>query len=66
MSQHASFPSKLKYTKVSYKYDVSFIGTRSPYRDWFIYELKKKELIVFVLVKVGVKVLLAIKRCKAF
>ena len=42
MSQHASFPSEVLYKKVSYKYDVSFVGTKSAYRDWFIKELRKK------------------------
>tara|TARA_S200000501_G_C20855786_1_gene757697 strand:+ start:1066 stop:2094 length:1029 start_codon:yes stop_codon:yes gene_type:complete len=42
MSQHASFPSEVPYKKVNYKYDVSFVGTKSAYRDWFIKKLRKK------------------------
>ncbi len=42
LSQHASFPSVMPYKKVTYKYDVSFVGTKSAYRDWFVKELREK------------------------
>ena len=42
ISQHASFSSKIPYKKVNYKYDVSFVGTKSAYREWFVNKLRKK------------------------
>ncbi|ABM72602.1 Hypothetical protein P9515_13951 [Prochlorococcus marinus str. MIT 9515] len=41
ISQHASFPSDIPYKKVTYQYDVSFVGTKSAYRDWFCKKIKK-------------------------
>ena len=42
LSQHASFHSKIPYKKLNYKYDVSFVGTKSANREWFVRELRKK------------------------
>lgn len=42
MSQQGSFSSNSEYKKIKYKYDVSFIGSKNPYREWFIYELNRK------------------------
>jgi len=41
-SQHGSFPSNNSFKEVNYKYNVSFIGTKSSYRDWFINKLRSK------------------------
>ena len=42
LSQHASILPEQKFKKHNYIYDVSFVGTKSPYRDWFLKELKKR------------------------
>tara|TARA_Y100000589_G_C27135311_1_gene622279 strand:+ start:195 stop:1202 length:1008 start_codon:yes stop_codon:yes gene_type:complete len=42
LSQHASIQPIEKYKKIDYIYDVSFVGTKSPFRDWFLTELNKR------------------------
>lgn len=41
-SQWASLDSKVEYRQVNYKYDVSFVGSVSAYRKWFVSELGKR------------------------
>ena len=42
LSQHASFENDKPYKNLDYKYEVSFVGTKNPYREWFISELYKR------------------------
>lgn len=45
-SQWASLPSTVEYGKVNYKYDVTFIGGASRFRQWFVKELEKRGIKV--------------------
>lgn len=45
-SQWASLPSAVEYEKVEYKYDVTFIGGASRFRQWFVKELEKRGIKV--------------------
>ncbi len=45
-SQWASLPSTVDYEKVEYKYDVTFIGGASRFRQWFVKELEKRGIKV--------------------
>ena len=42
LSQHASFENNNDYKNINYKYQVSFVGGKSPYREWFINTLERK------------------------
>lgn len=44
LSQHGSIEPIKLYKKINYKYDISFVGTKSAYREWFINKLHKKGL----------------------
>jgi spore maturation protein CgeB len=45
-SQWASLDSQVSYSKIDYRYDVSFIGGINPYRKWFVKELFKRGIKV--------------------
>lgn len=45
-SQHASFDNFSEFKFVNYRYDVTFIGSASSYRKWFINNLKKSGINV--------------------
>lgn len=45
-SQWASLESDVEYKNVKYKFDVSFVGSVSPFRKWFVKELAKRGIKV--------------------
>ena len=45
-SQHASFEDFTPCQNIVYKYDVSFVGGRSSFREWFVRKLKKQGIHV--------------------